>query len=412
LKFLILAIIVIISASGIISVNGILLGDGKKESDVILVGKVVSFEENIPKQETDYLVDVEEYLKVPNGFDTNARTVTITSPGLPKHPDLAYSVIYDKTYESGDRVLFLLHYKDGKLEESLYSQTTKSDCSPKQLLDQMYGPAGFSITQNNQTNHLYTNKPVDLTFYVYNIDLKSEKKDFEFEVFTPSGKISEKRYVQMQECKRSSKVSWSFVPTVPGKYTFSATLSPNPAGGESISGILIEDYVDPPLKQYKKEGRDGIKCATGLEILHKASNGFPACIKPTTKTELLKRGWGSETWPFKSVIQIDNPSIICAQNGGHWLDQYKECEYVSAKTCSLIDGQYDEKSNCRHNHSSEWCTGEGVPVCTINDMPINNTKMQKEITILSISPQNVTLPEHKNQTYKTTCSHGGCFTPE
>jgi hypothetical protein len=36
----------------------------------------------------------------------------------------------------------------------------------------------------------------------------------------------------------------------------------------------------------------------------------------------------------------------------------------------------------------------------------------REMKVLLISPQNVTLPEHKNQTYKTTCSHGSCFTPE
>lgn len=394
MKFLFLPLIFTFFLSGIIAVNGGLVGDGREESDVILVGKIISFEENISQQETNYIVNVEEYLKTPPDF-TSAKTVTVTSPGLPKHPELAYSVIYDKVYQIGDRVLFLLYYKDGKLEESLYSQTTKSDCSPKQLLDQMYGSSGFSISQNNQSKHLYTNKPVDLTFYVYNIDLKSEKMNFEFTVFTPNGKISEKRQVQLQECKRSSQVNWSFIPTVPGKYTFGGTLSPNSAGSETISGILIEDYVEPPLKQYKRESRDDIKCPTGLEILRKAANGFPACVKPQTKTELLKRGWGSEAWPFKSVIKIDESSIICAQNGGHWLDQYKECEFVSAETCSLIGGQYEEKSNCRHNSSSEWCAGEGIPVCTIDNPPINNTKIQREITILSVSPKNVTLPEPK-----------------
>lgn len=40
------------------------------------------------------------------------------------------------------------------------------------------------------------------------------------------------------------------------------------------------------------------------------------------------------------------------------------------------------------------------------------TTNQREVTILSISPQNVTLPELKKQISKTTCSHGACFTPE
>lgn len=43
----------------------------------------------------------------------------------------------------------------------------------------------------------------------------------------------------------------------------------------------------------------------------------------------------------------------------------------------------------------------------------NEGAHRKEITILSISPQNVTLPEPKNQTSKTTCNTNGvCFTPE
>jgi hypothetical protein len=43
----------------------------------------------------------------------------------------------------------------------------------------------------------------------------------------------------------------------------------------------------------------------------------------------------------------------------------------------------------------------------------NESAYGKEITILSISPKNVTLPESKNQTYKTTCNADGvCFTPE
>jgi hypothetical protein len=43
----------------------------------------------------------------------------------------------------------------------------------------------------------------------------------------------------------------------------------------------------------------------------------------------------------------------------------------------------------------------------------NENVHEKEITILSISPKNVTLPEPKNQTSKTKCSADGvCFTPE
>ncbi len=286
-----------------VTANGVLVGDGKKESDVILVGKVIAYSENEDELETNYTVEVEEYLKAPKNYNTDTRTITVVSPGLRQYKDSQKSVIYDKIFNVGDRVLFLLYLNDGKLRESLYSLTTKSSCTPKQLLDEMYGPSGLSISQNNQSKHLYTNNPVDLTFYVYNRDLASEKKDFEFAVFTPNGKLSEKRQVQLEECKRSSEVRWSFIPTIQGKYAFSAIIGNNDGGSQSFGGVLIENYVDSPLKQYKAESREGITCQSGLELLRKASNGFTTCVKPQTKVELVKRGWGSETWPFSSIVK-------------------------------------------------------------------------------------------------------------
>jgi len=131
--------------------DAILVGDGKKESDVILVGTVVSFEENKPELETNYVVQVEEYLKTPKNYDADTKTVTIISPGLRQYDDPQKTMIYDKIFHIDDRVLFLLYQKDGMLRESLYSQTTKSNCSPKQLLDEMYGESGLHISQNNQS---------------------------------------------------------------------------------------------------------------------------------------------------------------------------------------------------------------------------------------------------------------------
>lgn len=300
--------------SGVTIANALTLSPGSEElikkSDYVVVGKILSFKEIPAKQETEYLVQVDEMLKpLPThggGFHGN---MTVVAQGtrnptgiLPMHEDT-------KFFDMGDSALLFLDFIEigktefdkGRFEVSLYSFTTKGNCTGSQLLQQMYGPAGLSISQNNQSKHLYTNKPVDVTFYVYNPDLISEKKDFEFQVFTPNGKLSEKRQVQLQECKRSAKVSWSFVPTIPGKYTFSAVIGNREGGSESYGGILIEDYVDSPLKQYKRESRDDIKCQIGLDILRKATSGFPACVKPQTKTELIKRGWGSETWPFNSV---------------------------------------------------------------------------------------------------------------
>jgi hypothetical protein len=36
---------------------------------------------------------------------------------------------------------------------------------------------------------------------------------------------------------------------------------------------------------------DDVQCRKGLEIVHKASNGNLACVKPETRTKLIERGW-------------------------------------------------------------------------------------------------------------------------
>jgi len=57
-------------------------------------------------------------------------------------------------------------------------------------------------------------------------------------------------------------------------------------------------YFPPPLKQIK----DGIEpsnvtCTEGLELVLKQSNGKPACVKPTSATKLIERGWAIHVLP-------------------------------------------------------------------------------------------------------------------
>ncbi len=48
----------------------------------------------------------------------------------------------------------------------------------------------------------------------------------------------------------------------------------------------------PPLQQHKKGVNLGdIECRHGLQLIMKATNGEPACVKPETKSKLIERGW-------------------------------------------------------------------------------------------------------------------------
>jgi len=53
-------------------------------------------------------------------------------------------------------------------------------------------------------------------------------------------------------------------------------------------------YFPPPLKQIS-DGipPENVTCTEGLEIIFKKSNGLPACVKPSSVSKLVERGWAS-----------------------------------------------------------------------------------------------------------------------
>ncbi|CDI05914.1 PQQ-dependent sugar dehydrogenase [Candidatus Nitrosotenuis uzonensis] len=64
--------------------------------------------------------------------------------------------------------------------------------------------------------------------------------------------------------------------------------SPAP-NDDKILKILPMMPTLPPLKQMR-EGM-AVECSDGFELVIKASNGNPACVKPATKLKLMERGW-------------------------------------------------------------------------------------------------------------------------
>ncbi|HSB56211.1 MAG TPA: hypothetical protein VLD38_00170 [Nitrosopumilaceae archaeon] len=68
---------------------------------------------------------------------------------------------------------------------------------------------------------------------------------------------------------------------------------------------IVVDSNDSPLKQFKSGvSNQDIKCKENLELVVKARDGSPACVKPQTKIKLIERGWAD----FK-VQSTYNPKI-------------------------------------------------------------------------------------------------------
>ena len=68
-----------------------------------------------------------------------------------------------------------------------------------------------------------------------------------------------------------------------------------------VATIIISknknDLILPPLKQFKNGiSVELIECNPGLSLIIKNSDGFPACVKPETKTKLIERNWTTNTY--------------------------------------------------------------------------------------------------------------------
>jgi len=74
--------------------------------------------------------------------------------------------------------------------------------------------------------------------------------------------------------------------------------------------------ISSPLKQIN----DGIEptkvtCTEGLELVLKSSSGYPACVKPSSVTKLIERGWAVHVLPDVKPEKIQNSEIM---NNGNY----------------------------------------------------------------------------------------------
>ena len=72
--------------------------------------------------------------------------------------------------------------------------------------------------------------------------------------------------------------------------SFLFTIS-NPSGGSTHT-------MPSPLVQFKSGiAANNVQCQQGLQLVIKAENGNPACVKPDTVTKLVQWGWAKITQP-------------------------------------------------------------------------------------------------------------------
>ncbi len=320
--------------------------------------------ENYTLSLDEYTVSVEEFLKNPQNSDM----MTVRQPTT----GVVGQVAPIGSFQVGDRVLLYLEKID---EENTYSPESfkiPESCDAKSVLEQpriQFGNS-FSTMQEGikKEDNFTANTPIQ---FVYEKDTRTLFGK-SFAVYVGISKktsqnmwvIFEKDiHVESNPCEWMASAVWEFTPEK-GDYRMFVGVKEDGSISTSDTGFsVITDTemhnIAPPLKQFRSGTPiDKIVCKEGLVRLIKINDNSPICVKPKTVQKLVERGLA-----FSSI------------------DIHKNSDLV-------------------------------VPRGDLLPQNINDT-YQREITILSISPQNLTLPEPKSQTSKTTCNADGvCFTPE
>ncbi len=75
-------------------------------------------------------------------------------------------------------------------------------------------------------------------------------------------------------------------------------------------------------------------------------------------------GCAKTTSPINPGTDYGSIQKQCETLSGKWLDDSKECENISEKDCTSLDGIFSEcESACRNDPKAEVCTMQCVIVC-------------------------------------------------
>jgi hypothetical protein len=68
---------------------------------------------------------------------------------------------------------------------------------------------------------------------------------------------------------------------------------------------------------------------------------------------------------FRQNTNTSTLASSCTANGGTWVADYDECEWISEKACTELGGTFNEcDSACRHESEPVACTLNCVAICS------------------------------------------------
>ncbi|MDE1867612.1 MAG: hypothetical protein KGI08_07900, partial [Thaumarchaeota archaeon] len=137
-----------------------------------------------------------------------------------------------------------------------------------------------------------------------------------------------------------------------------------PPGPPPMFDDIKNQTLLPPLEQFKTgTAASDVKCNDGLQLVFKAEDGSPACVKPEYTAKLVQRGWATQIIPSVSIKQ----SILAnASNALHLLLSENSTVIGLGKTIGInIAVKNTLPANLTLNSQNNWpLEGLGLTPCT------------------------------------------------
>lgn len=264
------------------------------QSDVVLIEKIVEIKILQKENKSEYGISVEQYLKNQKPHDL----IVATGDGIAQKTITDFNEINyynDPIFKKDDRVFVYLVSKDNKYVISPYSFALSKNLPTGPPPDNVWVTANKSEFYGRETI-VISGEIKKAILYTSVVDYGANQTGI-IEIYDPN-RI--KYLSDTLDVNPDGSFSYEF--RIKGNSGISGRYEYDILDGFGLIGSTFE-HVPSPLQQYRAESRDDVKCQIGFELLRKASTGFTACITHETKTKLVKRGWGSETWPFSSIVE-------------------------------------------------------------------------------------------------------------
>ncbi|GEM_PF-3612113 len=287
-------------------------------SDVILLGKVISVNSTFSPTYNLYEIQAEKFLKNPQNSDivfvAGQKTV--------------YSRAGNSVFSVNDRVLFFLSNDTMKYDQyseifrisSLHlaePEWDKCNIFEKEIPREHWFLGGVGIDPkiqqgtNSDIENFKKDKLVTVTYDVSNLSDSAQEFDLDGTILVSNGTSFEtmstmNQHIILEPCTIYKTIDWRFTPDMSGFYNFEIK---DPRSGSYGLGFTVvdNDLVESPLKQFKSgiKPKD-IRCNEGLQLVMKNWKGNWVCVKNSSVEKLTLRNYIYHSFGSSGVeIQSD-----------------------------------------------------------------------------------------------------------